>query len=150
MRQNLKVNQEKYNYTSLALLLGLKGSGGGETFFSPADGAAACENSLAFVADPRTKSWIQGGHWLDDKSEEFKRFINGETTARAEVLKVMELVDVVIEEGPGGAHRNVLLFAKNIRSWLFSELRRDMLLSINEREERRWERNEKPAVLYNA
>lgn len=140
----------QYPYTSLALLLGLKGSGGGETFFSPADGAAAAENSLAFVADPRTKSWIQGGHWLDDKSEEFKRFINGETTARAEVLKTMGLVDVVIKEGPGGAHRNILLFAKGIRSWLFSELRRDMLLSVNEREEKRWERSEKPSVLFNA
>lgn len=141
--------RNQYPYTSLAFLLGLKGSGGGETFFNPADGAAAAENSLAFVADPRTKSWIQGGHWFDGESEEFKRFINGETTARAEVLKNMGLADVIIEEGLGGAQRNKGLFAKNIRNWLLSELRRNMLLSINEREDRRWERGETPSELFN-
>lgn len=141
--------RDEYPYTSLALLPSLKGSGGGEDMFSPADGNAMAENGLAFVSDPRTKSWIQGGHWFDKESDEFIRYINGESTARAEVLKEMGLVDTIILEGPGGAHKNPTLFARNIRAWLLPELRRDSLLSVSQRLDRRWDRNQEPNRRFN-
>ena len=142
--------RNQYPYTSLAFLLGLKGSGGGEALFSPADEAAMSENGLAFVSDPRTKSWIQGGQWFsDDKTKEFEEFINGEDTARAEVMKSMKLIDYIVAEGPQGAHRSPKLFASNIRQWLLPALRKDMPLSLKDRENQRWERLEAPSELFN-
>lgn len=146
--KTIKIRND-YPYTNLALLPSLKGSGGGEDMFSPVDGAAMAENGLAFVSDPRTKSWIQGGHWFDRESEEFINYINGESTARAETLKTMGLIDYIVLEGSGGAHRNPTLFARNIRAWLLPELRRDALLSLTEREKRRWIRNEEPNRRFN-
>src|SRR3989344_744837 len=147
--QNTISTRYQYPYTSLAFLLGLEGSGGGEAFFSVADGAAMAENGLAFVADPRTKSWIQGGKWfIDDKTEEFEEFINGEETARAEVMQAMRLIDYIIKEGPEGAHRSPKLFAKNIREWLLAALKKDIPLSLKDREDQRWARIEAPSDLF--
>lgn len=138
-----------YPYPSISLLLGLKGSGGGEALFRPMDGAAAAQHSLAWVAIPTGKSWIQAGHWLDDSSEEFKRYINGEKTAQAEEMLRMGLIDNLIEEGIDGAHRNPRLFATNTRSWVHPTLNNLLRFSIPRLENWRWERSEKPSQLFN-
>ncbi len=137
-----------YPFPTAALLLGFGGSGGVETIFRPMDGVAVAENSLLFVADPRPKSWIQGGHWLDDTTEEFKNFINGEETARAETLVQMGLADYIIKEGLGGAHRNSRLFARNARDWAYSTFSPLLPLSKGELTNRRWERNLAPNLKF--
>lgn len=138
-----------YPYTTAALLLGLKGSGGGEMMFRPMDAAAVAGNALAWVSLPKgVKNWIQGGPWVDDSSEEFKRFINGESTARAETLVHMKLADRIIREGSGGAHMNMGLFAADIRDWWVSDVLPLELMSQKDREDRRWDRNMAPNRLF--
>lgn len=138
-----------YPYTTAALLLGLKGSGGGEMMFRPMDAAAVAGNALAWVSLPKgVKNWIQGGPWVDDSSEEFKRFINGESTARAETLVHMKLADRIIREGSGGAHMNMGLFAADIKDWWVSDVLPLESMSRKKREDRRWDRNIAPNLMF--
>lgn len=138
-----------YPYTTASLLLGLKGSGGGEMMFRPMDAAAVAGNALAWVSLPKgVKNWIQGGRWVDDTTEEFKRFINAESTARAETLVHMKLADRIIREGSGGAHMNMGLFAGDFKDWLVSDVIPLASMSIKDREDRRWARNIAPNLMF--
>lgn len=142
-----KVIQEinRYPYPVLSGLIGLKGSGGGETFIRPLDFAFDAENALSFVATPLISYWILTNKWIDDTATDQEKaeliwYMNQLKDATAEGRLQLKMIDAIIKEGRGGTHLNPQFFAREIRREITQVL--PSLLRLSERElvERRWER----------
>lgn len=113
---------DAYPNPVLSMNLGMKGSGGGETFIRPFDRAADAENALSFVSTPLVQYWIMTGRWIDDTSEqqqaELVAFINRLYDANAVGRLKAGMIDAIIREGQGGAHLHPQFYAQGIRKWV--------------------------------
>ncbi len=110
----------EYPYGVMSGLIGLKGSGGGETFGAPYDFSLSARNSLSFPATPMASYWMLSGLWVDGKAtkeerEELARYIEQLKDATAEGRQKLKLTDEIVDEGPGGAHLHPDIFARNLR-----------------------------------
>lgn len=134
---------DQYPYPMLSVLLGLKGSGGGETFARPFDAAADAQNALSFVSTPVVQYWIMSGKWLAEQDPELQKYIEQLKDSTAEMRVKMGMIDDVISEGSGGAHLNPLSFASNLREWVLNSLTVLEGLSQSQLKDRRWGRIER-------
>lgn len=118
---------DAYPYPILSVNIGIKGSGGGETFIRPFDAAADLENALSFVSAPMVQYWIMTGKWIDkDSSEEqgkeLGKFIEQLKDATSEGRLSTFQIDAIIPEGKGGTHVNPNISVKYLRSWTIDSL----------------------------
>lgn len=142
-----KVIQEinRYPYPVLSGLIGLKGSGGGETFIRPLDFAFDTENALSFVATPEVQYWIIANKWIDGTSTDEEKaelawYINQLRDATAQGRLELKMIDTIIKEGAGGAHLHLQFFAREMRREITQVLPSLLRLSQRELLERRWNR----------
>ncbi|GEM_PF-101217 len=140
---------DAYPHPVVSINIGMKGSGGGETFGGPADASAFFENAFSGVSKSFIEYWILTGRWIDEnatpqRKEELDAFINKQHDATAEWHRdVTHAIDEIIEEGSGGAHVNPSICAQGLRAWLAPTLQELIQLSKYTLRVRRNERNEK-------
>lgn len=127
----------EYPFPTISVNIGMKGSGGGETFIRPMDAAADFENAMSFVSAPMVQYWILTGKWIDHTSsapqqEELRRFIEQLHDATAEGRLATYQIDKIIKEGRGGAHIDPRIPSQELRTWFVEQLR--SLRKITQRE----------------
>lgn len=139
---------DSHPHPILSVNIGIKGSGGGETFIRPFDGAADLGNALSFVSAPMVQYWILTGKWIDKNSpdeqkKELEDFIEQLKDATAEGRLATRQIDAIIPEGKGGAHADPSISVNYLRSWIIDELKKlkktspkNLLKSRKERLER--------------
>lgn len=115
----------------ISINYGMKGSGGGAPFAWYADYSVAWENAIASVANfPAMMNFLQGAEIIDESTatpEQIKELVDFtdqfiDSTAEGQLKQ--KAIDMILEEGPGGAHENPRIIIDSMKKMFDEQLPR--------------------------